>query len=269
MNGKIRIVGLTVLAVLSLGTLASCSSSPNVIPAAVSTLPTEPLAPQVTAPTDAATSSDNVTIMMVDEDGSTSVDQVALVAAITPQPVGELTADEITGLLYMREEEKLAHDVYLTLSGQWGMNIFQNIAGSEATHSEAVLTLINRYGLEDPAAGNGVGVFTDPDLQALYDQLVADGGQSLASALRVGAAIEEIDILDLEKRLAQTDQPDITLVYQNLMAGSRNHLRAFVSVLGQQTGETYQPQYLSQAAFDDIIGTPTERGRGRGRGNNP
>jgi len=267
MNEKIRIVGLTVLAVLSLGVLASCSSSPDVMPAAVNTLPTEPLALQATVPSTAATSSDTVTIMMVDEEGSTSVDQAALAAAITPQPAGGLTADEIAGLLYMREEEKLAHDVYLTLSSQWGMNIFQNIAGSEATHSEAVLTLINRYGLEDPAAGNGVGVFADPALQALYNQLVVEGGQSLASALRVGAAIEEIDILDLEKHLAQTDQPDIILVYQNLTAGSRNHLRAFVSILGRQTGETYQPQYLSQAAFDAIISTPTERGRGRG--NNP
>ena len=115
------------------------------------------------------------------------------------------------------------------------------------------------------SAGNARGVFTDPELQALYDQLVAQGSESLSSALRVGAAIEEIDILDLEERLAQTAQPDIVQVYQNLLAGSSNHLRAFVSVLEQQTGETYQPQYLSQTVFDEILSEQNGRGRRGGR----
>jgi hypothetical protein len=89
---------------------------------------------------------------------------------------------------------------------------------------------------------------------------------SLAAALGVGAAIEEIDILDLETRLTQTDNRDITLVYDNLASGSRNHLRAFVSTLERQAGEVYQPQYLDQASYDVIVSTGIERG-GRGRGN--
>jgi len=186
-------------------------------------------------------------------------------AALAALPVGELSADEVAGLLYMREEEKLAQDVYLTLYEQWGTTVFQNIANSETTHTESVRTLLERYSLEDPAAGNARGVFTNAELQALYDQLVAQGSESLSSALRVGAAIEEIDILDLEERLAQTTQPDIVQVYQNLMDGSRNHLRAFVSVLEQQTGETYQPQYLSQAVFDEILSEQNGRGRRGGR----
>jgi hypothetical protein len=76
--------------------------------------------------------------------------------------------------------------------------------------------------------------------------------------LRVGVAIEEIDILDLKER--RTDTVDIQLVYDNLTKGSRNHLRSFVSTLEKQTGETYQPQYLSQAAYDAIVNTPAERG---------
>lgn len=263
MNSKIHIV-LMVFALLSLGMLSSCSSSPDVIPTVMSTAPVAQSAPQAAA-TSVVTDSDTEIVITVDEEGSTSVDQTALAAAITAQPAGALTTDEIAGLLYMREEEKLAHDVYLALYEQWGMNIFENIAGSEATHTEAVRTLISRYGLDDPVASNDVGVFTDPALQALYDQLMAQGGESLAGALRVGAAIEEIDILDLEERLAQTSQPDIILVYQNLTAGSRNHLRAFVSVLSRQTGETYQPQYLSQTAFDAIANTPIERGQRGGR----
>ena len=176
-----------------------------------------------------------------------------------------LSDAEIEGILYMREEEKLARDVYLTLYEVWGLPVFENIARSEATHMEAVRTLIDRYGLADPAAAE-VGVFTDPTLQGLYDQLVADGRTSLADALRVGAAIEEIDILDLQERLAQTDQADIELVYENLMKGSRNHLRAFASTLTRQTGETYQPQYLDLASYESIVNSATETGAGQGQG---
>jgi len=156
----------------------------------------------------------------------------------------ELSAEEIEALLYMREEEKLAYDVYQTLYDLWGLPIFQNISQSELSHTNSIKTLLDRYGLTDPALSE-VGVFTNPDLQALYNELVARGEQSLAEALKTGAAIEEIDILDLEKELAQINQADIRQVFQNLLQGSENHLRAFVSNLENQTGEVYQPQYMS------------------------
>ena len=158
----------------------------------------------------------------------------------------------------MREEEKLARDVYLTLGDEWTFPIFQNTARSEQTHMDSVKTLLGRYGLDDPAANNEVGVFTNPDLQALYDQLVEQGSQSLGDALKVGAAIEEIDILDLEEYLAQTDRADIQRVYENLLRGSRSHLRAFTSTLEAQTGEIYQPQYLTQEEYDAIAGSGVE-----------
>jgi hypothetical protein len=49
------------------------------------------------------------------------------------------------------------------------------------------------------------------------------------------------------------------------MKGSRNHLRAFVSTLERQTGETYAPQYLDQASYGEIVSTGVETG-GAGRG---
>ena len=173
---------------------------------------------------------------------------------------GELSDSEAAGILFMREEEKLARDVYLTLYEKWGLGIFENIATSEATHMEAVKALIDRYGLQDPAEGKDIGEFTNPELQSLYNELVEMGSQSLVEALRVGAAIEEIDILDLQQHIAETEKADIQRVYENLMRGSQNHLRAFTSVLERQ-GETYQPQYLDQEAFDGIVNAP------RGRGN--
>ena len=184
---------------------------------------------------------------------------------LLPAATGELSAEESAALLYMREEEKLAHDVYVTLYAQWDLPVFQNISQSEQTHTDAVKTLIDRYGLADPTSSS-VGVFTNPELQALYTDLVARGSQSLAEALKVGAAIEEIDILDLEERLAQTDNADIQQVFNNLMNGSTNHLRAFISTLNTQTGETYQPQYLSPEAYQAIVNGSMGNGRGGGGG---
>jgi hypothetical protein len=194
----------------------------------------------------------------------TDMNPATLNDTLGPVVAGTLSEAETEGILYMREEEKLAHDVYVKLYETWGLPSFQNIAQSEQTHTEAVNVLIDRYSLNDPANGQAVGVFTNVKLQELYNQLVAEGSQSLADALRVGAAIEEIDILDLEERLAQTDQADIQTVYQDLLKGSGNHLRAFTSNLTRQTGEIYQPQYLSQAAYQAIVGGAIETG-GRGR----
>ncbi len=177
-----------------------------------------------------------------------------------------LSASEEADLIFMREEEKLAHDVYVTLYAQWGLPLFQNIANSEATHTAAIQTLLDRYGIEDPAAGNGLGKFTNPDLQKLYDQLVAQGSQSLAEALKVGAAIEEMDILDLQTRLARTTSADIKLVYSNLLRGSENHLAAFTSTYQRQTGSTYAPQYLDQESYNLLSGANGRRSGYRGGG---
>jgi hypothetical protein len=165
---------------------------------------------------------------------------------------GDLNEAEAAGILFMREEEKLARDVYLTLYDQWELATFKNIADSEQKHMDAIARLIDRYGLTDPVTGHDIGEFSDPDLQHLYDQLVAQGSASLEAALKVGAAIEEIDILDLEEYISATDNGDIQRVYENLNRGSENHLRAFVTEL-TNLGVDYSPQYLNSTAFDQIV----------------
>lgn len=205
----------------------------------------------------------NVTSVV--ENGSTAIDSSLLNQRLAQIPVAPLSSTEADALRYMREEEKLAHDVYVTLGTTWGLQIFSNISQSEATHTNAIKTLLDRYELADPAAGKAVGEFTDPTLQALYNQLVAQGQGSLANALTVGATIEDLDIVDLQTRVAQTEHPDLQMVYANLMQGSRNHLRAFVSTLNRQAGTSYQPQYLDQTTYDSIVASAIERGHGRGR----
>ena len=201
---------------------------------------------------------DNGTTLTVDEDGATSVDASQLQGVLDSLPSDEISAQEKAGLLFMREEEKLARDVYLTLYDTWNQKIFQNISNSEQTHTDAVLSLLQKYGIPDPVGDNAIGVFVDQDLQALNDSLVNTGNTSLIAALEVGTAIEEIDIIDLEKREAEiVGNDDIITVYEMLLKGSRNHLRAFVKNLKNQ-GIDYQPQYLSQIEYDEIINAAIE-----------
>ena len=137
------------------------------------------------------------------------------------------TVDVNAELLYLIEEEKLAHDVYQAMYAKYGTRIFSNITASEATHQQAVLSLLQKRGLADPRLG--AGEFRNPELQALYNQLIAQGDTSYRGALEAGKAIEVMDITDLEATLAQVSpaDSDVIRVMQNLLQGSRNHLAAF------------------------------------------
>jgi hypothetical protein len=185
------------------------------------------------------------------EAGYSDIDVDLIDKDIGTLPIEGISEAEISGILYMREEEKLARDVYLALYDLWGKPIFSNIAASEETHTSAVQTLIQRYGLEDPYIGER-GAFTNGVLQAIYTDLVAAGSKSLVDALTVGAMIEELDMVDIAAYAESADNADITLVYENLMMGSRNHLRSFVSQL-ENEGVEYEPSYLSPDAYQAII----------------
>jgi len=174
-------------------------------------------------------------------------------------PYEPLSDAELAALDFMREEEKLARDVYLELHNLWGNQIFSNIADSEQVHTDAVLHLIQKYDLIDPAENNLRGEFSDPNLQGLYDLLVAQGAASLLDALIVGATIEDLDIFDLHRQLAVVDNQDIVAVFENLQMGSRNHLRAFFRNLDNMN-IVYTPIYISQQEYDDIVNSPMERG---------
>jgi hypothetical protein len=147
---------------------------------------------------------------------------------VTTQPV---SADEAKWLTYMREEEKLARDVYQTLYEKWNLKVFQNILSAEDEHFNAVGALLTRYAVPDPALNIAAGVYSDPRLKALYNELIAKGTQSLKDALEVGVAIEKADIGDLEAALQATTKLDIKRVYTNLLNGSYNHLEAFETTL--------------------------------------
>ena len=164
-----------------------------------------------------------------------------------------LTTEEKNDLIFMREEEKLARDVYLTLFDVWGTPVFADIATSEQQHMDAILKLLKTYNLPDPAAGNLVGEFVNTELQVLYDALIARGKQSELKALMVGGVIEETDIEDLNAAMETSRLSNIDKVYQNLLNGSYNHLRAFASNIESLTGLPYVAQVVSQDVVDSIL----------------
>ena len=198
----------------------------------------------------------------IDEYVVDTSDYVLAHAQVSVLPVELLSEEEKNGLIIMREEEKLAHDVYITLYDKWGVNVFRNIAGSEATHTESIRYLIERYNLVDPVSSEDVGVFTNNEFLELYNALVEKGNNSLVDAFMVGATIEDLDIKDLHEFTEQTNNQDILVVYENLIRGSRNHLRAFSKQINN-SGETYTAQYLSQKEIDDILSSSQERGGNR------
>lgn len=188
-----------------------------------------------------------------------NINAANLQAQITSLPTEPLNSAELTSLSFMREEEKLARDVYITLYNKWGVTIFTNISNSEQTHMDAILMLLSKYSLADPVSNNAVGVFNNVTLQNLYNQLVAQGNISVLDAYKVGATIEDLDIFDLKNALLNNDNQDIKLVYDMLTKGSRNHIRSFYKNI-LSVGGSYSPQYITQAEFDAIINTAMETG---------
>ncbi len=181
---------------------------------------------------------------------------------INSMPVEEISESELAAITYMREEELLAHDVYVAMYALYSVPVFNNISKSETIHTTAMLALLEKYELPDPAANHQQGMFQELVLQALYDTLTAMGSASFQDALIVGATIEDLDINDLMVDLANNvDNTDITYTLQQLLRGSHNHLRAFHAHLTFQ-GLTYTPQYISQELYDEITSSPWQVGNG-------
>jgi len=179
-----------------------------------------------------------------------SQSQSALESIVFTSDTALLPQSEKDGLVLMREEEKLAGDVYAYFYEKYAFRPFTNINKSEVQHSNAVLKLLNYFGLEDPMI-NEAGKFKNQDIQALYDQLTA-AGSTAELALATGAFIEEYDIADLRKLIAASQNDDIKAVYANLLNGSYNHIKAFTKVLAGR-GITYSPKILTAEELNEIL----------------
>ena len=188
---------------------------------------------------------------------------VSLMSSSLPA-FANLSAAEQQTLSFMREEEKLARDVYQVLYKTYPLRPFANIAAAEQQHMDALKHLVQRYQILDPVKTEQAGQFTDNSLTQLYQALIQRGQSSEIAALQVGALIEETDIQDLRKALANTQTPLLKQTYQNLLEGSYRHLQAFVRQLKQRQ-QAYQAQVLTPAELKQILQMDSGRGHGRGQ----
>ena len=159
-------------------------------------------------------------------------------------------------LLFMLEEEKLARDTYTYINDLWSISQFANIKKSEQSHMNSISTLLTKSNVEHTILP--VGVFENRELQNLYNQFINDAAISASKALQIGATIEDLDIVDLENYKISTTNSAIIKVFNNLLCGSRNHLRSFVKAI-INNGDTYTPQYLTQTKYNSIITASQEQ----------
>jgi hypothetical protein len=174
-----------------------------------------------------------------------------------------LVGTEEKSMLFVREEEKMARDVYLTLYNLWGDQTFYSIATkSEQQHMNNVKAMLDNLGIPDPVTSDSAGAFTNTDVLALYGDLLARGSVTLNEGFAVGAYIEEFDIIDVQKARDEvasgSNQLPILQTYDSLLCGSRNHLRAFAGQIVAD-GLAYTAQIMTQAEVDAIVNSPSEK----------
>lgn len=157
---------------------------------------------------------------------------------------------EVDDLNYGYEEERLAHDIYTELSDKWELSIFENIADAEQRHFNHLLVIYEKYGLPVPKVGDGF--YNYPELNVMYDRFFEGGMMTLESSLTLAGHFEEYDIADLERYLKHTQNVDLVLVYNTLLEGSKNHLRAIHRNL-KKHGFEYEPVFLEKRHFRQII----------------
>jgi hypothetical protein len=177
--------------------------------------------------------------------------------AATPASKSDIK-DVAADLRFLREEEKLARDIYVALHERWGIVAFDTISAAEQRHMNRVMGGMESRGIPDPVVKDTVGVFANPELAKLFQTLTKRGDASEAAALRVGVLVEELDIHDIQGMRTRTQDREVLSTYDLLECGSRNHLRTFVRNLSRRNA-TYAPVHLKQAAFDAIVAGEHER----------
>lgn len=174
-----------------------------------------------------------------------------------PTIIPDISEKEKQDLKFLREEEKLARDVYMYAYDKYQQRIFNNISLSEQSHMDKILTLLNIYNIKDPVI-NERGKFSNQELQDLFNELTEQSDISLVEALKVGATVEDLDIKDIDEFESNTQKVDILDVYDQLKCGSRNHLRSFTSQL-ELNSMDYEPQFISIDEFNDILESANEK----------
>ena len=186
--------------------------------------------------------------------GLGALSATAATASAASSASSSLNAKESTGLVFSREGERLARDLYTVFADKYDAAVFSRIASSEQRHFDAVGSLLAKYSVPDPSAGAAPGVYANPVLQKLYDDWKLSGLTSVQAAYAVGVELEKRDIADLRALADATSNADLDRVYGQLEKGSEHHLSAFTAAGNGRT-----------AVMNGATGSATGQGRGAAR----
>ena len=161
------------------------------------------------------------------------------------QATTALSSAEVATLIYLREEGKLARDIFVSMYRNWGSETFSNSAFSKQIHMDAMKEMLDAYKLPDPIQSHA-GVFINPDLKARYDQLLTSGLRSYIDSLYVGATIEENNSLTIRGAIKESTHTDLTKSYRALLDESKKNLDVYIKLLASK-GVGYTPRFVSPA----------------------
>lgn len=165
-----------------------------------------------------------------------------------------ITESEKAAIIFVVQEEKVAHDFYAAMYELHGLTPFRSISKSEGLHMDKARSLVDHFGIEDPNSENydTPGKFSSNKFQVMYDDLVREGSKSIPDALIESARFEEMDIVDIEKFNSTIQNEFIKSTFESLIGISKNHLKAIVRELSER-GIEYSPFYLTREELNNIV----------------
>ena len=166
----------------------------------------------------------------------------------------EISKSDRDAIIYVVQEEKVAHDFYKAMYELHGVISFRSISKSEGLHMDQAKQLIEHFGIEDPNKEyyDTPGSFKNPKFEEMYNSLVRNGTNSIVDALVEAARFEEMDIVDIQRFTASTQDEYLKSTFEKLSGVSENHLKALVKDLFER-GVEYTPKYLSAEQYNEII----------------
>lgn len=156
-------------------------------------------------------------------------------------------------VLYLIEQEKLAHDLYSVLDTIWVTEIFNRLSGDERNHMEKLNAVAVDFMMVVPNHFNEYlpGQYINENLRHLYHDLLLDANLSLEDAYRTCANLEERKILDLRAALKQPNFELETLTYKALLIGAEDNFKLFLRALLEMNAG-YQPIHFSNSEFEAL-----------------
>ena len=167
--------------------------------------------------------------------------------------IGQQLKSKESVILYLVEQEKLAHDFYRSLDTMWVTDIFNRVANEEFEHvgklsavaAELMISVPNHFN-EYPT-----GQFTDSKLRHLYAELMVAANFSLEDAFRTCANLEERKMYDLKMALKEPNFELENLTYKALLIGSEDNFKVFIRALSEMKS-SYAPILLTPTEFEAL-----------------